>query len=83
VRREACDTDRRARYAVLTAAGSALVAEIFPAHAAAIAEACAGLTPAEQRAATALLRTLGRTAAGLDPGVEGPPRAPAAGAPAT
>ncbi|HZF68400.1 MAG TPA: MarR family transcriptional regulator, partial [Gemmatirosa sp.] len=56
VRREACPGDRRARYAVLTDAGASLVAEIFPAHAAAIGEACAGLTPEEQQAVTALLR---------------------------
>jgi MarR family 2-MHQ and catechol resistance regulon transcriptional repressor len=74
VRREACPGDRRARYAVLTDAGASLVAEIFPAHAAAIGEACAGLTPEEQQAVTALLRALGRSAAGLD-GAPAEPRA--------
>jgi MarR family 2-MHQ and catechol resistance regulon transcriptional repressor len=64
VRREACAEDRRASYAVLTPAGARLIARIFPVHAARIARATRGLTPAEQEAATALLRKLGLSAAG-------------------
>ena len=68
VRREDCPTDRRARYAVLTPAGARLITRIFPGHAAAITEALAGLTAREQGEATALLRRLGRSAAGLNDG---------------
>ncbi|HEX7124742.1 MAG TPA: MarR family transcriptional regulator [Thermodesulfobacteriota bacterium] len=63
VERRDCPGDRRARYAVLTPRGERLVREIFPAHADAIRRAVSGLTPAEQRQATTLLRALGRTAA--------------------
>jgi MarR family 2-MHQ and catechol resistance regulon transcriptional repressor len=63
VRREQCDEDRRARYAVLTPAGQSLIKRIFPAHAARIERAVAGLTIAEQREATNLLRRLGLAAA--------------------
>ena len=59
VKREQCSEDRRARYAVLTPAGQALIRKIFPAHAARIEQAMSGLTQAEQREATALLRKLG------------------------
>jgi len=65
VKREQCSEDRRARYAVLTPAGQALIRKIFPAHAARIEQAMAGLTQAEQREATALLRKLGLAAASL------------------
>ena len=65
VRRRQCSEDRRARYASLTPDGEELVGEIFPIHAARIREACSGLTAAEQREATALLRTLGHAAAAL------------------
>ena len=63
VAREACPNDRRARYAVLTPTGRALIKRIFPEHAAAIAVAVSGLSRDERRAATKLLRTLGRAAA--------------------
>jgi len=59
VKREQCPEDRRARYAVLTSAGQALIKKIFPTHAARIEQAMSGLTQAEQREATALLRKLG------------------------
>jgi MarR family transcriptional regulator, 2-MHQ and catechol-resistance regulon repressor len=59
VKREQCPEDRRARYAVLTPAGQALIKKIFPTHAARIEQAMSGLTQAEQREATALLRKLG------------------------
>ena len=71
VRREACASDRRARYAVLTPAGEALLREIFPAHAAAVTAACAGLAPGEQQAAAELLKRLGRAAAGAGEGTPG------------
>lgn len=64
VRREDCPTDRRARYAVLTAAGSRLIARIFPEHAHLIDETTAGLSAREQEELTRLLRKLGRSAAG-------------------
>jgi MarR family 2-MHQ and catechol resistance regulon transcriptional repressor len=66
VERQACPTDRRARYAALTGAGEALIAEIFPEHAACIDRAVAGLDAQEQQQATELLRKLGRSAAALD-----------------
>jgi MarR family 2-MHQ and catechol resistance regulon transcriptional repressor len=65
VKREQCPEDRRARYAVLTPAGQSLIKRIFPAHAARIEQAVSGLTQAEQREATALLRKLGLAAAKL------------------
>ena len=63
VERKACPTDRRARYAALTRKGAALMKEIFPAHAAAIHQAMSGLSQAEQKEATALLKRLGLRAA--------------------
>jgi MarR family 2-MHQ and catechol resistance regulon transcriptional repressor len=65
VERQTCETDRRARYAALTPAGDALIARIFPAHAARVAQAVAGLTPAEQRALTPVLKRLGLAAKAL------------------
>ena len=67
VERRECTEDRRARYAALTPEGEALIGRIFPEHAACIEHAMQGLTLEEQRAATALLRTLGRTAEELSP----------------
>jgi MarR family 2-MHQ and catechol resistance regulon transcriptional repressor len=63
VKREECAEDRRARYAVLTPTGTALIRKIFPQHAGAIERALSALTTAEQREATALLRKLGLAAA--------------------
>ena len=63
VKREECPEDRRARYAVLTPAGQALIKRIFPDHAARIEQALSGLTTSEQREATVLLRKLGLAAA--------------------
>lgn len=68
VKREECPEDRRARYAVLTPAGTALIRKIFPHHAVAIERAVSGLTTAEQREAAQLLRKLGLAAA--DQGAE-------------
>ena len=63
VKREECAEDRRARYAVLTPAGTALIRKIFPQHTIAVERALSGLTLAEQREATQLLRKLGLAAA--------------------
>ena len=67
VERQACEEDRRARYAVLTRQGEALIKRIFPEHAKRIGRAMSGLSKADRLAATRLLRTLGRAAAELDP----------------
>ncbi len=64
LRRRQCEHDRRVQYAELTEAGSALVRELFPEHAARIEEVMRGLTSEEQRIATALLKRLGTGAAG-------------------
>lgn len=69
VERRQCDTDKRARYATLTAMGERLVAEIFPQHADAIVEAVAGLDERELEEASRLMRKVGLTAAeGWAPG---------------
>ncbi|CAN5133811.1 MarR family transcriptional regulator MhqR [soil metagenome] len=68
VKREECPSDRRARYAVLTPAGDALIRGLFPEHAAMIAKAMSGLDADEQDSATNLLRKLGLSAAGKNPG---------------
>lgn len=62
VRRES-ETDRRARYAMLTRKGEQFMKKIFPGHAAALERAMAGLSTAEQKQAVDLLRKLGRSAA--------------------
>lgn len=68
VERQECPSDRRARYAALTGDGTALIARIFPEHAACIDRALSGLDDEERRLATALLRKLGRRAASLPKG---------------
>jgi MarR family transcriptional regulator, 2-MHQ and catechol-resistance regulon repressor len=65
VERQECPSDRRARYAALTPDGEALIARIFPGHAAMIARAVSTLTAEEQQVAVKLLRRLGRGAAAL------------------
>jgi len=62
VERRACPSDRRARYAALTKRGTRFMADIFPAHAAVIRGAMGGLSRAEQRQATELLKALGKEA---------------------
>lgn len=62
VERQECPSDRRARYAALTKQGTKLMRDTFPAHAAAIRDAMAGLGLADQRTVTALLKTLGKEA---------------------
>ncbi len=59
VERQACPSDRRARYAALTPDGDKLMRAIFPEHAARIREAMSGLPGTTQRELTELLRTLG------------------------
>ncbi|MBI3792837.1 MAG: MarR family transcriptional regulator [Gemmatimonadetes bacterium] len=63
IERRACPNDRRARYAALTRKGKALMKQVFPQHAVAIRDAMAGLSPAEQEQAHALLRKMGLAAA--------------------
>jgi MarR family transcriptional regulator, 2-MHQ and catechol-resistance regulon repressor len=63
VERRACPGDRRARYAALTRKGEALMARIFPKHAAVLERALSGLDESEQKQAIELLRKLGTSAA--------------------
>lgn len=72
VERQACTSDRRARYAALTSKGVDLLDEIFPSHAATLTRAASGLSVAEQETATALLRTLGLYAAELPTAADEP-----------
>lgn len=65
VERRTCESDRRARYAALTPRGEALVAEIFPAHAAALTQAMSALDPDQQHAIADCLRAMGTGAAGM------------------
>ena len=67
VERRACPADRRARYAVLTADGEALIERIFPEHRERLHSLLAGLSAADQLEAARLLRDLGRAAAELAP----------------
>ena len=66
VERQHCPNDRRARYAVLTADGEALMRDLFPRHARRVARALSGLSATEQLQATELLRALGHAAAAAD-----------------
>jgi MarR family 2-MHQ and catechol resistance regulon transcriptional repressor len=59
VERKDCPTDRRARYAALTAEGDKVIRRIFPRHARRIAAAMSALSPAEQEGAAELLKRLG------------------------
>jgi MarR family 2-MHQ and catechol resistance regulon transcriptional repressor len=67
VERAPCASDRRARYAKLTPAGTTLMKKIFPTHAEVIRRAMSGLGLADQRKLTALLKTLGTEAEALGP----------------
>ncbi|MEP6573884.1 MAG: MarR family transcriptional regulator, partial [Gemmatimonadota bacterium] len=62
VKRQECPNDRRARYAVLTVEGEALIGRVFPLHAENITRALDALSAGEQEQATELLRTLGLAA---------------------
>jgi MarR family 2-MHQ and catechol resistance regulon transcriptional repressor len=66
VERRRCPSDRRASFAALTEEGAALMQRIFPEHVEMLADTLSGLAEAEQAQAAALLRTLGRRAAGMD-----------------
>lgn len=61
-----CPEDRRARYAALTAQGEHVVRELFPGHLERIEYAMSGLTTAEQRECSRMLRLLGLNAAALE-----------------
>ncbi|MDH3290632.1 MAG: response regulator [Gemmatimonadota bacterium] len=74
VTRRPSPTDRRARFAVLTEDGQRLMDRIVPEHVRAVADAVDGMSAAEQRQASALLRALGL-------GVAEPERADAAPVP--
>jgi len=63
VERQSCPTDRRARYAALTKEGADVMRMVFPKHAEAMRGAMDGLSMAEQKAATSLLKRLGLAAA--------------------
>jgi len=63
VERQECPEDRRARYAVLTPAGEALIRRIFPEHAGEIERLMGVLSEEEQTLAVDLLRRLGHAAA--------------------
>jgi MarR family transcriptional regulator, 2-MHQ and catechol-resistance regulon repressor len=62
VTRESFPGDKRSRFAVLTPEGSALIKQIFPAHAKRIARVMGELSPKEQKRLTAMLRRLGKGA---------------------
>jgi MarR family 2-MHQ and catechol resistance regulon transcriptional repressor len=64
VRRKLCIEDRRARYAELTEAGTALMDRIFPEHADMIADVVSSLDESEQREMIRLMKELGLNAAG-------------------
>lgn len=66
VERQQCPEDRRARYAALTPEGEKFIRRIFPEHARCVDQALGGLDIAEKEQAVALLRKLGRAAAGQD-----------------
>ncbi len=66
VERKACLTDRRARFAALTAPGRKLITRIFPEHQQAIERAVSGLSGVEQAEVAGLLRKLGLNAVELD-----------------
>lgn len=66
VERQQCPTDRRARYATLTDAGTALLASIFPEHADTLVRALGALDSEEQATVTRLLKRLGHAAAAAE-----------------
>ncbi len=66
MRRRRCAEDRRLVYLELTASGRSLMCRLWPAHARALENATAGLSLAEKRVATHLLKKLGLFAATPD-----------------
>lgn len=66
VERQECSSDRRARYAALTADGEALIGRIFPSHAAMLERVLGALETEEQAQAISLLKRLGHGAASME-----------------
>lgn len=66
VERRECPSDRRARYAVLTPKGEALIGKIFPGHAERIEDLMSVLSAREQEESIEMLRKLGLVAAAVD-----------------
>jgi MarR family transcriptional regulator, 2-MHQ and catechol-resistance regulon repressor len=62
VLRRPCPGDRRALHVELTEKGQELISRIFPQHAEQVRQALGGLTPEEQKIATAMLKRMGRSA---------------------
>lgn len=62
VRREASKEDRRLTYAVITDKGKQFIRKVFPQHVDVIQEVMMGLNAEEQRAASLLLKKLGKFA---------------------
>jgi len=62
VQRRACKDDRRLVYADITESGTRLIEETFPQHAEVIHQAVSGLDEDEKRAASILLKKLGKVA---------------------
>jgi len=67
LRRARSAEDRRVIHAQLTARGAALMARIFPEHAAAVAGAVAVLSPREQATLARLLKKWGKTVRADEP----------------
>jgi MarR family transcriptional regulator, 2-MHQ and catechol-resistance regulon repressor len=59
LKREACPTDRRVTYAVITESGTKLMDEIFPQHAVAMSEIMGGLSIEEKQEAINYMKKLG------------------------
>jgi MarR family 2-MHQ and catechol resistance regulon transcriptional repressor len=59
ISRRACETDRRRTYLHLASAGNSIMRRIWPTHAAVIEMATGGLTAAEKRTVTRLLKKMG------------------------
>jgi MarR family transcriptional regulator, 2-MHQ and catechol-resistance regulon repressor len=72
VRREADDTDRRARVIHLTAEGRAYIQPIFGVHKQAMDQAASGLSAAERATLIELLKKLGTSTRDTAPSPEGP-----------
>lgn len=64
LKRVACPEDRRVTYAEITDEGSALLDEVFPAHAQVIEQILQGLTPEEKQIAITLIKKIGMSAQG-------------------
>lgn len=72
VTRKTCETDGRLKYLHLTAAGGTVIRRIWPGHAAVIELAASGLSLAEKRTVTRLLKKMGLHAEQLGgPGTKG------------